>query len=327
MTAASSSPPPGRRRRSRCPRPCRRAARRPGRARGRCARSRRSRRRCARSSRIVADELGRLGVGEAGSDLVEQQHLRVGRERAGELEPLAVQQAERSRPAGSRAPSARTARAPRRPAVRIAAGRAAAAGRRARRDVLEHGHAAERLRHLVRAARCRAGSARAAPAAVTSAPRNSDRARRRAAASPRRRSAASSSRRRWGRRCPPPRRPRRAKSHAVQHDERAEPLPQSGRRRAAPCRHAPSINRCTASASPGSERSGRRSAVVEGERERVWCGSGLHRRQRTAIAHPMQAFVPRVVHAQQRPGCRRPVRAGAGRAGRAIVDVVRDRRR
>ena len=41
------------------------------------------------------DELVRLGVGQSAADLVEQQHGRAGRERAGELQALAVDQAER----------------------------------------------------------------------------------------------------------------------------------------------------------------------------------------------------------------------------------------
>ena len=48
----------------------------------------------ARSSRIVATSSLGLGVGQAAADLVEQQHRRVGGQRPGELEPLAVQQPE-----------------------------------------------------------------------------------------------------------------------------------------------------------------------------------------------------------------------------------------
>ena len=45
------------------------------------------------------DQLARLGVRQAGADLVQQQHDRVGRERPRQLEPLAVEQAERLRAA------------------------------------------------------------------------------------------------------------------------------------------------------------------------------------------------------------------------------------
>ena len=49
------------------------------------------------------DQFVRLGVGQAAADLVEQQHRGVGRQRAGELEALAVDEAERLRaPVGDR---------------------------------------------------------------------------------------------------------------------------------------------------------------------------------------------------------------------------------
>ena len=41
------------------------------------------------------DQFARLGVGQSAADLVEQQHGGIGGERARELEPLAIEQAER----------------------------------------------------------------------------------------------------------------------------------------------------------------------------------------------------------------------------------------
>ncbi len=48
-----------------------------------------------RTCRIVLDELVYLVLGEPARDLVEQQDLRVGRERPRELEPLALEQGQR----------------------------------------------------------------------------------------------------------------------------------------------------------------------------------------------------------------------------------------
>ena len=42
------------------------------------------------------DELGDLGLGEPAGDLVEQQHRRLGRQRPGQLEPLALEQRQRA---------------------------------------------------------------------------------------------------------------------------------------------------------------------------------------------------------------------------------------
>ena len=57
-----------------------------------------------------AHQLDRLRVGEAAADLVEKQHLRIGGERARELETLAIEQAEIRRRGGWRHRRARTSR-------------------------------------------------------------------------------------------------------------------------------------------------------------------------------------------------------------------------
>src|SRR5581483_3896758 len=94
------------------------------------------------------DELRRLLVGEPGSDLVEQEHPGIGGERAGELEPLAVQEAD-----GVGGPVRDVRHAAElehldRLRVGVAAA-AAAAGARSDEHVLEDRHPAERLRDLV----------------------------------------------------------------------------------------------------------------------------------------------------------------------------------
>ena len=55
------------------------------------------------NSQDDVDQFARLGVGQAAADLVEQQHRGIGGERAGEFEPLAVEEAERlGAPVGDR---------------------------------------------------------------------------------------------------------------------------------------------------------------------------------------------------------------------------------
>ena len=103
-------------------------------------------------------------LGEPAGDLVEQQEPRAGRKRARQLEPLAVEQRE---PAGGavgfvgKAALRQDVHAAR---VDVALALAAAEGR-GDDEVLEHGHAAERLRDLERARdadRCSAAAAAAA---------------------------------------------------------------------------------------------------------------------------------------------------------------------
>ncbi len=96
------------------------------------------------------DQLARLGVGQAAADLVEQQHHRISRQRARQLEALAVEQAEGLGAAVRQAQHA--AQLYGFDAARMGR-RAAQAAARGRRDeyVFEYGHAAEGPRHLVRA--------------------------------------------------------------------------------------------------------------------------------------------------------------------------------
>ena len=96
-------------------------------------------------------ELDGLCVRQAAADLVEEEHARVGRERARELEPLAVEQAERL--GGPVGPVAETAELERVDAALVCRHPPPpAARRRADEGVLEHRHPAERPRHLVRPA-------------------------------------------------------------------------------------------------------------------------------------------------------------------------------
>ena len=97
-------------------------------------------------------------LGQAAGDLVEQEHARLGGERARELEPLAVEQRQRAgrpvRLVGERALLEQL------DAARIDIALAvAAAERRRHHQVLEHGHAVERLRDLERAADAQAAAA------------------------------------------------------------------------------------------------------------------------------------------------------------------------
>ena len=96
------------------------------------------------------DEFVRLGVGQAAADLVEQQHCRAGGERARELQPFAVDQAERlGAPIGEAGHAGQRQRLDGARVGRVAL--QAAAVRGGGEDVLEHRHAAERPRDLVRA--------------------------------------------------------------------------------------------------------------------------------------------------------------------------------
>ncbi len=102
----------------------------------------------------VADQLDQRAafvLGQPAGDLVEQQNARLGGERAGELQPLAVEQ--RQAPAGRLALSRERAVAEHLDAARIDLALAVAAAEGAGdHQVLEHRHAAERLRNLERAA-------------------------------------------------------------------------------------------------------------------------------------------------------------------------------
>ena len=95
------------------------------------------------------DELEHLGFGEPAGDLVEQQHARLGGQRPGEFEPLAVR-------AGSADPATRLAlssmpassRARRRRPRRVPSTAGRGAERAADEHVLEHGEPLERSRDL-----------------------------------------------------------------------------------------------------------------------------------------------------------------------------------
>src|SRR5262249_39658322 len=104
------------------------------------------------------DQRGALVLGEPAGDLVEQQDARLGRERARELEPLAVEQRERAgAPVGL---VGEPAAADQLDAAGIDLALAVAAAERGRHhEILEHGHAAERLRDLERAADAEAAAA------------------------------------------------------------------------------------------------------------------------------------------------------------------------
>jgi hypothetical protein len=94
------------------------------------------------------DKFARLGVGQAAADLVEQQHRRVGAERARKFEPFAVEQAEGlGAPVGEWQHAAERDRFDRAP-MRGFATQSAAMGR-GDEHVFEHRHAVERLRNLM----------------------------------------------------------------------------------------------------------------------------------------------------------------------------------
>ena len=97
-----------------------------------------------------ADQFLRLGVGQPAADLVEQQQRRLGRQRARELQPLAVEQAERfGGPVGDAGHAAQLERRDGALIGLVAAEIGAMRG--GDEDVLERRHAAERLWNLVRA--------------------------------------------------------------------------------------------------------------------------------------------------------------------------------
>ena len=96
------------------------------------------------------DEACAFMLGEPARDLVEQQHARRGGERAGELEPLAVEEGERAREPVRLVGKAAAGEDVRAAAIDLVLA-AAPAERRSDDEVLEHGHAAERLRDLERA--------------------------------------------------------------------------------------------------------------------------------------------------------------------------------
>ena len=114
------------------------------------------------------DQLARLGVGQAAADLVEQQQVGIARERAGQFEPLAVEQAERLGAAVGDAHHAAELDGVDRLVVGLAAFEAGAVGG-GDEDVLEHRHAAERARNLVGAHEAQAAALRRGKA-VTSRP-------------------------------------------------------------------------------------------------------------------------------------------------------------
>ena len=96
------------------------------------------------------DEFVGLGVGEAAADLVEQQHRGAGRERAGEFEPLAVDEAERlGAPVGDPRHGGERKRVDRLLIGALPLEPAAMGG--CGEDILEHRHAAEGPRNLMRA--------------------------------------------------------------------------------------------------------------------------------------------------------------------------------
>ena len=97
-----------------------------------------------------ADQFLRLGVGQPAADLVEQQQRRPGRQRAGELEALAVEQPERlGGPVGDRDHAAQLERSDGAVIGLVAAEVGAVCG--GDEHVLERRHAAERFWHLMRA--------------------------------------------------------------------------------------------------------------------------------------------------------------------------------
>ena len=96
------------------------------------------------------DEFVRLGVGQAAADLVQQQHCGAGGERAGELEPLAIDESERLRaPVGDGSHAGQRKRVDRRLIGAFMLEPAAMRG--GGEDILEHRHAAEGPRNLMRA--------------------------------------------------------------------------------------------------------------------------------------------------------------------------------
>ena len=109
----------------------------------------------------VADQIDQRGafvLREPAGDLVEQEHARLGRERARELEPLAVEKRERAGAPVRLVGEPATADELDAAGVDLALA-AAAAERRRHHEILEHGHAAERLRDLERAADAEAAAA------------------------------------------------------------------------------------------------------------------------------------------------------------------------
>ena len=117
------------------------------------------------------DELGRLGVGEPGADLVEEQHPRVRSPARGPVRAACDAAGRGCRRGGWPGRSGRTCRAPRRSGRRRRRARRPRARRGADEDVLEDGHAAERPWDLVARGRCRAGTAFRPRSRVMSSPR------------------------------------------------------------------------------------------------------------------------------------------------------------
>ena len=101
----------------------------------------------------VVDEIDQrrgLVLDQAAGDLVEQQHARAGGERAGEFQALAVEQRQAAGAAVGLVGEPAALEQPGAAGIDVALAPAAAEGR-GDHEVLEHGHAAERLRNLERA--------------------------------------------------------------------------------------------------------------------------------------------------------------------------------
>ena len=96
------------------------------------------------------DQRGGLVLDQTAGDLVEQQHAGPGGERAGKLQALAIEQRQRAGAAVGLVGEAAALEQSGAAGVDLALAPAAAEGR-GDHEILEHRHAAERLRHLERA--------------------------------------------------------------------------------------------------------------------------------------------------------------------------------
>ncbi len=169
------------------------------------------------------DQFARLAVGQAAADLIEQQHARPGRQRAGQLQPLAVEQAERfGAPVGERQHAAQPQR------LRCTRSHASpCAGRRSgwRRPTDSRTPSCRRTGAGSGAcARCRGGSAPALAGRVTSSPRNTHARRHSAACAPESTLSSVVLPAPFGPTMPTASSARIAKVDAVEHHERIEPL-------------------------------------------------------------------------------------------------------
>ncbi len=120
------------------------------------------------------DQLAAFAVGQAAGDFVEQQHFRLGGQRAGQFQPLALKQAQAPGAVVGAVDKAGLAEGS--PRIAPPPGLRAARGSESARDeeIFEYRKRLERLRDLECAAHARPGSAPSAARRVTSTPSKLD---------------------------------------------------------------------------------------------------------------------------------------------------------